>query len=392
MKHTKRQSVTRLNELQRRISMLADREPESSPVISCYMDAGQTAHQLETFIRNRLSTYMSGIDADQSFPHEEILKVLMEGIGSDLPPRTEGLAVFADSKSPVSMLAVMPFAVPLHNSLTVSAIPDIFPLLHIKKAYGRFLIVLAQPQGLEIAEVNLGDPSLKAWVANRDPRTGHDLGQIRRITTKVSTGIRGQVELIDRLLLRGCSCPLFLAGDSGVMRDIANDLAPSSINRLMGAISVAADQKIQGIAEKCISILLDEESRSASALSTQMLHESRTVGQAVTGPDASLIALKSGVAKLLVIGTDFRPEPGWPCDQCRENQDGTLRTRGSGEVQAMNARMELIRLAGQRDIPVEFTDEDALHWASGVACLVHDSPDQLSLKIPQNSQTLHLVA
>jgi hypothetical protein len=43
-----------------------------------------------------------------------------------------------------------------------------------------------------------------------------------------------------------------------------------------------------------------------------------------------------------------------------------------------NLRVELIRLAGQHRIPVEFTADDVLNDFGGVACLLRDHPEQIA--------------
>jgi hypothetical protein len=55
-------------------------------------------------------------------------------------------------------------------------------------------------------------------------------------------------------------------------------------------------------------------------------------------------------------------------------------------------RVELIRLAGQRRIPVEFTGDDVLNDYGSVACLLRDHPEQIAQHLPPRYGSLDLVA
>lgn len=392
MKSITRQSVIRYNELLHQIRLLTNLRADGKPVISCYLDKTQSNDQLEAFVYDRLSSHAEESAYENQFSVDFAVRNVISQLRSTLPPRIKGLSIFIGGRTLEPLIASMPFAVPFENSLSVSHVPDILPLLKLKETCGRFMIVLARTKEQEIAMVDLGDPSLKAWIANRNLRSEGSSQTVHRITTRVSTSLSKQVELIERLLNRGRSCPLFMAGDVSVMQNLANRLAPSSLQRLMGALPTTGDTQLQDTASQCLEIFIEERARSDLELSRQLLHNGPLHEQTVTGINASIEALKSGFAERLLIGSGYRPIHGWIFNADATPHPESLHYSSDESIEAMNRRIEAIRLAGQHEISIGFTEDEELQRSEGLACLVRDHPDQSALKNPQINQTSNFAA
>jgi hypothetical protein len=334
---------------------------------------GQDRSQLRTFVRNRLRAELARVPGAQRGALEACIGVIEAQLESDLPLRTRGLAIFAAADGKAPLLAAMPFAVPFRRSVTVSNSPDLLPLVRLKELYGRFLIVMAEPKGLQLAEVNLGDVAVKIWATTSqrpisDPEPG---------TTRAG-GLVNQVSLVERHLRKTGSCPVFLAGDVDVMQAIPELLGSSSVARLMGALTMPADATLHETAAECLRTLMDFETSQARSTAAQVLRRIRNQGHAVAGTAAVLDAVRKGIADRLVISSDYRPEP---------------RRRFSMEKNDdLNLRMELIRLAAQQRYPVEFADSEALHYLGGVGCLLRYQPQALAQPMPPRYGSLDLVA
>jgi hypothetical protein len=290
----------------------------------------------------------------------------------------------------------MPFAVPFRNSLTVSASPDLFLLLQLREMYGSFKVIVAHAEGLQVAEVNLGEVSVQAWAAIAGSR-----GTAGQFTNGQRSAhpddLQTQLRLAERVVNRGRSGPLFLAGDVDAMQAVRDLLTPASIDHLMGVIPVPTDTSMHGIAALCLRTLIEFESSQADALTTHVLQEVKHHGSAVAGAEPSLQALRNGSAERLLFASDYRPRPGWICTRgagSRVQRVYAEQSRGkiAGALGAVNQRVELIRLAGQRRIPIEFTSDDALHDCGGVACVLSDHPEQLAQKMPARYGNVDLVA
>jgi len=396
MKQTAQAAVVRMNELQQRIDLLVGMRPSPHPVISVYLDLGQETGQLARFVRRRITACTNSIPAAQRARLRACGESVIEQLFHEQAPHARGLAIFAAADGAAPLLTAMPFAAPFRNGLTVSSSPDIFPLLQLREMYGRFTIVAAQPEGLQVAEVNLGEIAIRAWVAT--PQSQSLMPESDDTpATPAGVDIQPQIRLIERVLNKTRSDPLFLAGDVETMQRIRDLLAPNSIGRLVGAVPVPADEPLQNIAARCLRSLMEFEANQASELTARILEEARHHGPAVTGPEASLRALRTGAAERLLLGRDYRPEPGWTCGLCSEESTPRFRLqRAPGGVaetsEAVNLRVELVRLAGQRRVPVEFTGDDTLNDYGGVACLLHDHPEQTAQHLPPRYGSLDLVA
>jgi len=272
----------------------------------------------------------------------------------------------------------MPFAVPFRRSLTVSEAPDLLPLVQLKELYGRFLIVMAEPGGLQLAEVNLGDVSIKVWATSSAHAATDPAGGQSQLEATRAGRLSSQVSLIERHLGKAGSCPVFLAGDVDVMQAVPELLGSSSVARLMGALPMPADATVHETAAECLRTLVDFETSQARSTAAQVLRRIRNQGHAVAGTAAVLDAIRNGVADRLVISSDYRPEP-----RRRYNVD---------KNDDLNLRVELIRLAAQQRFPVEFADSQALHYLGGVGCLLSDQPQPLSQPTPPRYGSLDLVA
>jgi hypothetical protein len=396
MKPGKRSALTRLNDLQQQTALLANLRPAGGIVISCYLDLAEERSRLENFVRNRLGALLVRVPDGQRGALQSCIDVIHTQLESDLPMRTRGLAVFAAADGKAPLLSAMPFAVPFRNSLSVSRSPDLLPLLKLKELYGRFMIVMARPEGLQLAEVNLGDVSVKVWATNPHAGASHAGGQ-NRIQTAGTASLLGQVELIEQRLGKGGSCPLFLAGDIDVMQSIRELLGASSIARLMGALPMPGDHTLESTAAVCLRALMDFETSQARDTAARILRGVRQHGQAVAGVEASLDAMRSGMVDRLVIASDFRPEDGWAGDP--GIQVGTFLSppewypeASAHDTNPPNLRAELIRLAAQQRFPLEFADSEALNYLGGVGCLLRDHPQAWAQPSPSRYGNLDLVA
>lgn len=378
MNGSSRPSVTRINELQQQIALLANLRPADGAVVSCYLDLGQGKSMLQTLIRNRLEAELARVPAAHRSAFEDCFDVIEAQLESDLPLRARGLAIFAAAAGKAPLLSAMPFAVPFRSSLTVAISPDLLPLMQLKELYGRFLIVIAEPEGLQLAEVNLGNVSVKVWATSSALAVTDPAGGRSQLEAIRAGGLFSQVSLIERHLGKAGSCPVLLAGDIEVMQAIPELLGSSSVVRLMGAVPRPADATLQETAAECLRTLMDFKTSQARSMAAQILRSIRNQRHVVAGTVAVLDAIRSGIADRLVISSDYRPELGR-----RDSMD---------KKDAVNLRVELIRLAAQRRFSVEFTDSEALHYLGGVGCLLRDQPQALAQPASPRYGALDLVA
>lgn len=397
MNRSSRLSVTRVNELQQQLALLANLRPTSGAIVSCHLNLGHGRPMLRAFIRSRLGAELARLPGEQRGAFKSCIDLIEAQLESDLPTRTRGLAIFAAADREPSLLSAMPFAVPFRNSLGISRSPDLMPLLQLEKLYGRFMILVAEPEDVRLAEVNLGDVAFKTWATT----SAHTVADpVRYRDERQTTGAKGlvsQVSQIERRLGKGDSCPLFLVGRVDHTRAIRDLLGPPSLARLIGVLPMPADATLQKAAAECLRSLLDHEATQARSLAAQVLRGIRTQGHAAAGVVAVLDALRSGIADRLVISRDYRTESGRMFDDKRDQQSSLslpelCRSDSKDNKNALNLRVELIRLAAKQRCKVEFTDSQALRYLGGVGCLLNDHPQMTAQPTPPRYGSLDLVA
>ena len=396
MQSTGPKSVVRLDELKRQIEILAGLRPGTDPVISCYLDVRRGTRRTLRFVRDRLA------DCARALPEADRRSLRIAGdliaaqLHTGLPPRTCGVAIFIAADGASAPFAALPFAVPLRNSLSIAASPDLFPLLQLKEMYGRFAFILARPRSLHLAAVNLGEVSTRAWLAAPQARhVSHDVED--KAAQAARSDLRSQVRMAERILSQGRSAPLFLAGDVDMMRAVCDLLTPATLGQLLGVIPVSPDASLHNVAARCLRSLTEFEARQAEEFTQRALLEVRYQGQAVAGLEACLSALRNGSAGHLLLGADYRPETGWAFSQSNGDLRRRLLHRRPGAVtelapEVVNQRVELVRLAGKRNIPIEFVGNYALRDHGGIACLLRDHPEQSAKRLPPGYKGLDLVA
>ena len=398
MNRTKNHAVIRHSQLQQQITLLANLKPSSArTVVSCYLDLREEHSRLETFVREHMAAHLTQIPTRQLAGFKRSINAIIAQLDASKPRQPHGLALFYAVDGDATLLSAMPFAAPLHNRLSVSTSPDLLPLIQLRELYGRFMFVLANPAGLQVVEVNLGEISLKAWIPCPVSGTkSEDDLLVYGKTAAAQDDLQNQVVIIEQLLKNFGYIPFFLAGDIDVMRTVRQRLAGSSAARLRGSIPLPDSCNMRQAAALCLRTLIESRASQARATSTRILHGERHQGQAVTGVAASLHALQSGIVDTLVFANDYIQESDWTCWNCEES----LAPQTSPPTQCpkcnadwfMDLRGELLRLAGQQRIPVEFTDSAALHRLGGVGCLLHKSVKEYVQPYPLGNGTLDLVA
>ena len=240
MKQTAPTAVVKMNELQQQIDLLAGIRTTPDPVISVYLDLRRETAELKRFVRRRIAACAKALPAFQRARLRACGESVIEQLADEQVPHAHGLAIFAAADGAAPVLSAMPFAAPFRNGLTVSPSPDLFPLLQLREMYGRFTIITAQPEGLQVVEVNLGEVAIRAWAATPKPPSSIP-GPDGTATPSAVIDIQPQVRLIERVLTKIRSGPLFLAGEVETMQRIRGLLTPVSIHRLVGAMPVPAD-------------------------------------------------------------------------------------------------------------------------------------------------------
>ena len=125
-----------------------------------------------------------------------------------------------------------------------------------------------------------------------------------------------------------------------------------------------------------LSAFVEWEEQESQAVAARFVQGIRTQGRAVAGTTACLDALRQRRADTLLLARDLLPEPGWRCGACgvidiELNAPAACHECGRKAVRPIDAAVELVRLAGQQDCPIEVVEHcDPLMALCGVGCLL----------------------
>ena len=383
MKPNQKTAFTRLQDLEQHITRLADRPADAGPVISCHLDLTRGVSACRRFISEQASSLRSALRGATRRDFERGLSVLLERLALPARPRASGLSLFIAVQGKPKVLASLVFAAPVGDRMSLTATPDIFPLLCLKDRLESHMLVLVQPDGLQIAEVNLGDVSVKAWAAHA--------------TSTATAGMDRHIRLVERVLQAAGRSYLFLAGDPKLCEELYGLLAAGHRARLVETLPLPASYSLKQAAEVSIAAFEEFESGISEATVARLLRGIRIQGSAVAGAAATLSAIRERRADTLVMSQDYAASSGWVCNRCGDGHPQGAAPEicpscGDPQVAPLDLRVELVRLAGQQGLPVELVDGDALRYLGGVGCLLRKSPETRAAPLPRRVGTLDLVA
>jgi peptide subunit release factor 1 (eRF1) len=114
-----------------------------------------------------------------------------------------------------------------------------------------------------------------------------------------------------------------------------------------------------------------------------LINEIKSHGMAVAGPAASLQALKTGQADLLVLAKDYKLSPGWGCKECQAKgykwpKKHICPVCGHDKLKKIDLMEELVKTAEKHDCMIEtVAHNDALKELGGAGCLLrYLTPEQ----------------
>ncbi len=372
-----------LRRLEEHIRTLATVAENEAPLISCYADLteGLMVRREEIGLRLQLLRKCLPARAVPEFDQAaaRIQKFLEEG----LVPRTKGIAAFSRGGEESFWLA-LEFEVPLPTWIASGSTPNIYHLLELKDNYDRYMILLTTETTARIIGVNLGSVTEQLWRSR--PELRHRVGREwskdhyqdhRRERTKQF--IHDQVRTLDRLLCEHGYEHLILAGNARITSAVRKALPKRIAEKLVDLVPACRSDNVSDIVSSTLQVFLEHEEMESQAMAEQLIAQIRKHGLAVAGPNASMEAIKSGQADVLVIVKGYDPGQGWECTTCGNTEFETPlsgacpRCRGS-RLRGFDVKGELARLAEQRGVAVEVVERsDALMSLGGVGCLLRYS-------------------
>jgi rubrerythrin/Trp operon repressor len=372
-----------LRALEEHIRTLASVVETDSPFISCYLEAKNGVVACREQLDARLQILRKCLPARSAVDFEQSKRRIEEFLNSGISPRTRGIALFARAgERPVWQ--ALEFEVPLPIWIAAGSTPNIYHLVELKDNYHRYAILLMTEASARIIGVNLGSVTAQLWRSRPElrQRVGREWGKEhyqdhRRERTRQF--ILDQVRSLDRLLSETGYEHLILAGNPRMTSAVRKALPKRIAERVVDVVPASGTDGISDIVAATLEAFLAHEELESEAVAERLITQLRTHGLAVAGALASIEAVKSGQADILVIVQGYDPGRAWECRDCGTltvdlpQPDACLSCR-SRRFREFDVRGELARIAEQRRVPVEVVEHsDALVTLGGVGCLLRYS-------------------
>ena len=129
-----------------------------------------------------------------------------------------------------------------------------------------------------------------------------------------------------------------------------------------------------------LSSFIEHEEQESQSIAEQLIAGLRSQNLAAAGSSACLKALRRDEVDILIVASDYQPDPGWNCTDCHASGTEAPETSecpecGKSAVRPMDIKEELLHLAGQQERMVEVVQHsDVLMLLGGVGCLLRTAP------------------
>lgn len=368
--------MTRLRELNQHIQHLAQAAPGDAPYLSCYLDVSAGTAGCRQYLDTRVHELRKTLHGTVRANFEQALDPIEFHLAMHIDPMARGVALFSRGYKGGHFFQIMQFAIPVENWLTVTATPDIYPLVELKDNYDSYKVVLIRQDVVQILDVDLGTVSIRASAPNPvsmrteaehgDPAGGQAL----------TTGLLYLTRLMERLMQSGGHCPIILAGDTALLDRLQTHLSRALHSRLAGILPLPSQCDLQTVLTASLQTFTTFEERQSQAVAHQVAQRLHHRSMAVAGPAASLSALQQGTVDTLVMTRHQPPPTGWACAHCGGMRPGqavqdACPACGAKTVHPMDLRAQLVRLAARQNVAIEVVESDeTLGYLGGVGCLL----------------------
>lgn len=369
--------LRKLEEHIRTLSIVPEME---SPLISCYLDLSVGVIACREELEARMHLLRKSLPV-RNVPELEQCSAKIEAfLDADLLPGTRGLAIFVRAGDQPFWLALQ-FEVALPTWIAAGATPNIYHLVELKDNYDRYVILLTTERSARIIGVNLGSVTAQLW--RRRPELRRRVGREwskdhyqdhRRERTRQF--LHDQIRTLDQVLSAGGYGHVILAGSPRVVAALRKELPKRVAEKVIDYVPASRTDDVCDIVASTLQAFLEFEETESEAIADRLITQIRTHGLAVAGARASLEAIASGRADILVVVKAYDPGQAWECERCRKLEfeqprpDSCPQCR-SRRFREFDVKGELVRLAEQRRVAVEVVEHsDALVSLGGVGCLL----------------------
>jgi hypothetical protein len=369
--------------LQRHVLTLATLEETDAPVVSCYLNLETGMSHVTRVLDERVRLLRKTISGPQRQSFEEALHRIACRVSEGFRLGSVAAAIFSRSGEAEFFLD-LEFRVPLPTWIGVGSTPNIYHLVELKDTYDRYVVVLVNEHTTRILEVHLGAVTEGVWAKrpelrervgrgwSREQFQSHRRERNHRYTNDIA-------RFLDGLMTNGGYSHLILAGTPKITALLRQSLPKRLTSKLIDIVPASTNDRTSDVVAATLATFIDKEQQESLAAVERLRKEIWAHGLAAIGPAASLQALKSRQADLLVMAAEYVSDPAWICAGChttqmQESRPSNCPDCGSLNIRELDVKEELVRQAELTQSGVEIVHEsEMLMSLGGVGCLLRFS-------------------
>lgn len=374
-----------LDQFKAHIRTLITLEESEAPVLSCYINLDAHWNGGPLFDRN-LRLTLNLLDREERRPFDEAFHSIEEFLAREVCAGARGVAAFSRGGLRPFFLGLQ-FQVPLPNHLGIDQVPNIYHLVELKDSYHRYVVLITTEKWARILEVNLGAITKDLWVERPElrERVGREWTQEHYRNHRHDRGERflgEKIAILDKLMSAGGYTHLILAGSPPLTTQVRARLPKHLAAKLIDIVAVSADTRTLDVVAATLASFVEREQQESLDSVSQLVAGIRRGGLAVAGTDATLDALQSGQADVLVMAKGFQARQGWCCQGCGwvfEIGDKTSRCNlcDSGRMKPVNLKEAMLKLAERYSALTDLVSHSVpLMKLGGVGCLLRYAKPQ----------------
>ncbi|MEO8372117.1 MAG: host attachment protein [Candidatus Solibacter sp.] len=366
--------------LQKHVLTLATIAETDAPMVSCYLNLEHGLAEARRILDERVRLLRKTLALAKRDAFEQALLHIESRLDAGFQPESRSAAIFSRAGD-VDFFLDLEFRVPLPNWLAVNSTANIYHLVELKDNYHRYVLVVVNERSTRILEVHLGSVTEAAWAKRPElrERAGSGWGREHYRNHRPEPNHRFANEVVrcvDDVMAKGGYGHLILAGTPRMTALIPEALPKRLSSKLIDVVPASANERTSTIVAETLASFIEEEQQESLDAVDRLQMNICANGLAVAGSRASLLALQCRQVDMLVMATEYRPEPAWVCSSCdtlalQPSQPVNCAHCGSTDTRELDVKEELARLAELGGCGIEIVhDSDVLMRLGGVGCLL----------------------
>jgi len=330
-------------------------ELNDDPFFSIFLDLS-TQESAEAQLRDLVKSVRPVIPEDQLYELFRAESCILDLMGDRLRNEHKGLAFhFRGGKTPVAF--AIAFHLPLKPLIVADRMPNIVPLIEMRDAFDRYVVLISTETQARILEIVLGTVTREAWLSRPDlrQRVGREWTRehYRNHRKHRDTSfVREKVEVITELMRKRGYSHLILAGAKDRIAAVERALPPGLRNRIVDICNLNVEDRREKIVRETIGLFVEEEMRESLGTMERLKNALLSSGGAVVGLEGCEKALSLGLVETLVIARN---------DETEHKRMQVFRHRSpDGNFLTVEKRRErLLNRAVESKVPIEFVRGDS---------------------------------